>query len=66
MVLLAVMVEFHIGKLQQAENSDASLMAALEIPLTGDLGKDKQILSKCAHVFAILGTLIWGYGDLIF
>ncbi|MDD2319358.1 MAG: hypothetical protein PHO83_04825 [Geobacteraceae bacterium] len=65
MVLLAVIVEFHLGNLQQAENSNASVIAGLGIPVSGDLPKIKQHLAKAAHIFAISGTLIWGYGDLL-
>jgi hypothetical protein len=65
MVLLAVIVEFHLGNLQQAENSTASVVAGLGIPFSGDLPKIKQHLARAAHIFAIVGTLIWGYGDLL-
>lgn len=65
MVLLAVIVEFYLGNLQQKKNSSASITAGLGIPMSGDLPTIKQYFAKTAHAFAILGTLIWGYGDLI-
>jgi hypothetical protein len=65
MVLLAVIVEFHLGNLQQKESSSAPIVAGLGIPMSGDLPRIKQQFAKAAHTFAMLGTLIWGYGDLI-
>ena len=65
MVLLAVIVEFHLGKLQQAENSTASVVAGFGVPFPGDLPIVKQRLATAAHIFAISGTLIWGYGDFL-
>lgn len=65
MILLAVCVEFHLGKLQQSSNSRAAIVAGLGVPSSSDLPKIKRRFAITAHVFAILGTLIWGYGDLI-
>lgn len=65
MVLLAVMVDYRIGNLQKTHISNASIIAGLGIPSSSRLPKNKQILSKGAHILAIIGTLIWGYGDLI-
>jgi hypothetical protein len=65
MVLLAVIVDFHIGKLQQARDSSASVVAGVGVPVSGAFPIIKQHLAKAAHIFAILSTLIWGCGDLI-
>lgn len=67
MVLLSVIVEFHLGKLQQESNTSAIQIAGVVgVPYSGDLPLIKQYLAKTAHIFVIMGTLIWGYGDLIF
>lgn len=65
MVMCAVMTDFRIGKLQQDKNSSASVVSGLGIPMPSDLPKSKQLLLYIANMFAILGTLIWGYGDLV-
>jgi hypothetical protein len=65
MVLLSLFVEFRIGKAQQSNVSSASVAAGLGIPIGSDLPVTKQRIARTALWFAVLGTLIWGYGDLI-
>lgn len=66
MVLFSVIAGFRLGVLQQKENSSASIAAGLGIPMPSDLSASKQSLGKIANGFSILGTLIWGYGDMFF
>lgn len=65
MVLLSLFVEFRIGKAQQSKTSSASVAAGLGIPMGSDLPIIKQRIAKVSLWFAVLGTLIWGYGDLL-
>lgn len=65
MVLLSLFVEFRIGKAQQSQTSSASVAAGLGIPTGSDLPVIKQRIAKAALWFAVLGTLVWGYGDLL-
>jgi hypothetical protein len=64
LVLLSVIVEFRIGNLQQASNSRAAIVAGLGVPSSSDLPRLTQRLLFFAHISAILGTILWGYGDL--
>lgn len=66
MVLFSVIAGFRLGILQQQENSSASVAAGLGIPMPSDLSAAKKLLSQIANWFAILGTLILGYGDVLF
>ncbi|TDT36529.1 hypothetical protein DES49_3104 [Halospina denitrificans] len=65
MVLLSLFVEFRIGKAQQSKTSSASVAAGLGVPMGSQLPIIKQRIAKAALWFAVLGTLIWGYGDLL-
>lgn len=66
MVLLAVVVDYRVAKVQQNRNAEATMLAGLlQIPMSGDLSKAEQRISRSAHILAIAGTVIWGYGDLI-
>ena len=65
MVLLSLFVDFRIAKAQQSKASFASVTAGLGIPMASNLPIFKQRIAKAALWFAVLGTLIWGYGDLL-
>ncbi|TAA41725.1 hypothetical protein [Corallincola spongiicola] len=69
MVLFAVWVEFKLFKITNFSNPLSPGGQTWDDLETGDRLKDKyssliQILKYFAALLAILGTLIWGYGDL--
>lgn len=65
MVLLSLFVEFRIGKAQQSKTSSAFMVTSMGIPMGSSLPVIKQRIAKAALWFAVVGTLIWGYGDLL-
>jgi hypothetical protein len=67
MVLLAVMVEYHNFKVQQKINEKATEGSGTIGGGVGKIGQPKyrQLLSGFTHFTIVLGTLIWGYGDLL-
>jgi len=65
MVLLAAIVEFRLGIFLNKEISDASDFSAIGSVALINYPKRKQQIGTTAHIFAIFGTLIWEYGDLI-
>lgn len=66
MVLFSVIAGFRLSILQQQKNSSASVAAGLGIPMPSNLSAAKKLLSQIANWFAVLGTSIWGYGDILF
>jgi len=66
MVLLAVIVEFRLNnelfKVMQ-NNFYANYSKVKPVP---SLPPRHKIISRLAHLFVVVGTFIWGYGDIIF
>ncbi|MDH5409525.1 MAG: hypothetical protein OEY00_13010 [Gammaproteobacteria bacterium] len=66
MVLFSVIVEYNILKKQQilneAARSDATYIITKFSPVV--LGRNLRSIQIAAHYSVIVGTLIWGYGDL--
>ena len=65
MVLLALFVEYRVGTAQKAKISEATVIAGLGISMPSELPKIKRRIAITALWFAIVGTLIWGYGDIV-
>lgn len=65
MVLLAVVVEYQLAARSYRELLN-SIATASVAPIAPKQPKTENILSKISHVAIILGTVIWGYGDLFF
>ena len=64
-VILGVVVDFRISREQHEQISDSTTMAGLGVPADADLPKDKKRLATAAHITAIIGTLVWGYGGVV-
>jgi len=67
MVLLSAIVEYQNFKIQQKINEKATEGSGA---LAGGVGiiaqpKSRQLLLNFTHFTLVLGTLIWGYGDLL-
>ncbi len=67
-VLLALVVEYRISThiyedFQRAQFQQS--MIDLPIPIKAKPTKQRKNVSITAHLFVVLCTLIWGYGDLI-
>ncbi|WP_460528736.1 hypothetical protein [Chitinimonas naiadis] len=65
LVLLPAIVDYRLGSLMKAEISRASIVAALGYPTPVSLTTGQQWIGRFSHTFIVVGTLIWGYGDLI-
>ncbi len=67
MVLFAAIIEYQNLKLQQAINEKATEGAGALRGGVGPLSQPRfrQLLSKFTHLTVGLGTVIWGYGDLL-
>ncbi len=65
-VLLCVIVEFRLGTLRQLGYKTAQRAFPHDIVSSGMLPIHKKLIELIAHVQIIIGTLIWGYGDLLF
>jgi hypothetical protein len=65
-VLICVIVEFRLGNLRQLGFENAQKAVQHEIVSSGMLPEHKKLFSWFAHLQIIIGTLIWGYGDLLF
>jgi len=66
MVLLAVIVEYRLNNEVVKKISNTIQTAILtKLPITVSIQKERKLIAKITHSFVILGTLIWGYGDLI-
>jgi len=69
MVLVSVIVEYRISNSIYAEIQKAMFLGTkinLSIPFKAKPSKDKVFISRFSHTLVILGTVIWGYGDLLF
>ncbi|TMU24513.1 hypothetical protein E0L35_09705 [Halomonas sp. ATBC28] len=67
-VLLAAVVEYRIynhiyDDVQRAQFQQTKI--DLSVPIKAKPTKERRRVSVAAHVLVILGTVIWGYGDLI-
>lgn len=66
MVLLAVIVEFRFNnEVVRKISSTIQIAVKMKLPVGVGIQKEKIYISRTAHAFVIVGTLIWGYGDLI-
>jgi len=67
MVLLAVVVEFRNLKLQQLLNDNSARRSRNVAGILQPTGQPylRQVLIKVAHFLVVIGTIIWGYGDLL-
>ncbi len=65
-VLLSVIVEFRLVNLQQLGYKNAQKAVQHSIVSSGMLPIHKKLISLFALVQIVIGTLIWGYGDLLF
>jgi len=36
-----------------------------KLPVDTGIQKEQKYIAITAHIFVVLGTIIWGYGDLI-
>lgn len=65
MVLLAVITEFQLAERKHDVLSNSIGAAGLGIPNSPNVPRIENVLAKIAHVAVILGTVVWGYGDII-
>ena len=65
MVLFSIIVEFRNMKLQQTLNDKAvNLSGGISGILSpSNQPRYRQILIGVTHIFVVVGTFIWGYGD---
>ena len=67
-VLLAVIVEYRISSHIYEDIQRAQLIQSkvnMSVPMKGKPTNKRKKISIAAHITLILGTLIWGYGDLL-
>ena len=67
-VLLAAFVEFKISSHIYEDIQRAQFMQSkinMSIPLKAKPTKPRRNVSFAAHILLVVGTIIWGYGDLI-
>lgn len=67
-VLIAVVVEYRISShiyedIQRAQFQQSKI--DLSVPLKGKPAPQRKTLSMAAGALVVLGTSIWGYGDLV-
>jgi len=67
-VLLAVVVEYRISShiyedIQRADFQQSIIN--LSVPIKAEPTKERKRVSNAAHFLLVLGTIIWGYGDLV-
>ncbi|WP_022729424.1 hypothetical protein [Fodinicurvata sediminis] len=66
MVLFAVWLEFlETRKVAKTRHQDIEASLLVNLPLTSDTPVE-LMFQRIAIFMAILGTIIWGYGDLLF
>jgi len=68
LVLLSVIVEYRIAQYIYNDIQKSLFInkkIKLPIPLKPQPQKEKVVVARIAHSFIVLGTLIWGYGDLL-
>jgi hypothetical protein len=67
-VLLAAFVEFKISSHIYDDIQRAQFMQTkieMPVPFKAKPTKAKRKVSLAAHILLVIGTVIWGYGDLI-
>lgn len=67
-VLLAAFVEFRVSfhvydDIQRAQYQNTII--STPIPIKAKPTKERNKISIASHTLLILGTLVWGYGDLL-
>ncbi len=68
MVLLAAIVEFRISGHIYDDIQRSQLTSSIvnsSIPLKAKPTKKRKKIAITAHTLLVVGTIIWGYGDLI-
>ena len=66
MILCAVIVEFRFNnKVVEKIRGTIKKAAVSKLPLDTGIKKEQEYIAYAAHIFVGLGTIIWGYGDLI-
>lgn len=66
MVLLAVIVEYQLATRSYNALCNSIAISSIDIPISHTKSLIENHLSKITHVAVILGTVIWGYGDIFF
>lgn len=67
-VLLAAIVEFKVSSHIYDEIQRAAVIQTivkLPVPIKAQPTKSKNTVSNAAHILLVVGTIIWGYGDLV-
>lgn len=65
MVLFSVAVEFKLTRKHKKKINTSMYLAGRGQPVTARATKEQTLVGNIAHLFIIIGTIIWGYGDLI-
>jgi hypothetical protein len=65
-VLFTAIIEFRRARQATDEIGTAILHSGLGIPLAVTPSRAETAIHICAVVTLVLGTVIWGYGDLLF
>ena len=67
MVLLAVIAEFQLSGIKDSSIKTSAVGWSGVPPTTKlELSSRHNMLTIIAHIEVILGTLVWGYGDLAY
>lgn len=65
MVLFSVAAEFKLTKKHKKKINSSMFLSGNGFPVTTRSTKEQTLVGNIAHIFIIIGTIIWGYGDLI-
>jgi hypothetical protein len=65
-VLFCAIVEYRLWSLQQLGHTNAQKAFSQGIVSSGMIPSHKKRIGWITHVQIVIGTLIWGYGDLLF
>lgn len=65
MVLFAVIVEHLLSKIKTHTYSPNAFVNSKPVMLDRDMESRYFITKYIAHIYIVIGTLIWGYGDCI-
>lgn len=69
LVLFSVIVEYRISGFVYDDIQRAMLLSRkidISVPVKAKPQKETVLVSRLAHTLVIVGTVIWGYGDLLF
>lgn len=66
LVLFAIIVEYRLNKMVQAEINNANISAGFNIPAGIRVPRANSSLAIVSHVAVLSGTIIWAYGDLMY